>query len=58
MAYADENILNDEGKVEYTKLNPVLFEMPTYSYLRTGGIVAKCATLGGKYRESINDNKQ
>jgi len=56
--YADENILNDEGKVEYTKLKPVLFEMPTYSYLRTGDVVAKCTTLGRKYRESINDNKQ
>ncbi len=55
--YAEENILNEEGKVDYTKLKPVLFEMPTYSYLRTGELVAKCTTLGKKYKKNINDNK-
>ena len=29
----------------------VLFEMPTYSYLRTGEMIGKCTTLGKKFLE-------
>lgn len=44
--YADPAILTDKGKVDYDKLKPVLFEMPTYSYLATGGRIGACTTLG------------
>lgn len=44
--YAEENILNEKGKPDYSKLKPVLFEMPNYTYLRTGDEIAKCTTLG------------
>lgn len=44
--FAEEGILDADGKVDYGKLKPILFEMPTYSYLRTGDMVAKCMTLG------------
>ena len=44
--YAEEDILNDKGKPDYNKLKPVLFEMPNYTYLQTGGAIAKCTTLG------------
>lgn len=44
--YADETVLNDAGKIDYSKLKPVLFEMPTYEYLRTGEVIGKCMTLG------------
>ena len=43
--YAEEQILNASGKIDYSKLKPILFEMPTYSYLKTGDIVAKCMTI-------------
>lgn len=46
--YADESALDDKGKIDYGKLKPVLFEMPTYSYLRTGNVVGKCRTLAKK----------
>lgn len=49
--FAEENILDAKGKIDYTKLKPVLFEMPTYSYLRTGEVIAKCMTLGKKIQE-------
>ena len=39
--YAEEDILNDKGKPDYNKLKPVLFEMPNYTYLRTGDEIAK-----------------
>ncbi|MBT9779656.1 flavin reductase family protein [Clostridium sp. MCC353] len=45
---AEEALLNGDGKIDYTKLKPVLFEMPTYSYLRTGDVIGKCMTLGKK----------
>lgn len=51
--YADEDILNEKGKVDYNKLKPVLFEMPNYSYLKTGEVIGKCTTLGKEYKESI-----
>lgn len=46
----EEDMLNSEGKVDYNKLKPVLFEMPTYSYLRTGEVIGKCTTLGKKLK--------
>lgn len=43
--YAEESILNEAGKIDYSVFKPVLFEMPGYTYLKTGDTVAKCMTL-------------
>lgn len=43
--YAEENVLNDAGKIDYHTLKPVLFEMPTYEYLRTGDVIGKCMNI-------------
>lgn len=43
--YADEQVLDGNGKLDYTKLKPVLFEFPTYSYIATGEIIGKCLHL-------------
>lgn len=43
--YADERVLNDQGKIDYAKLKPVLFEMPTYSYLRAGEVLGRCLSF-------------
>lgn len=43
--YAKEDIIDDNNKIDYNKLKPVLFEMPSYSYLRTGDIIGKCRSL-------------
>lgn len=43
--YVEEEILDENGKINYKSLKPVLFEMPTYSYLKTGEVIAKCRTL-------------
>lgn len=50
--YAEETVLGENGKIDYGKLKPILFEMPTYSYLRTGDVVAKCMTLGKELKEN------
>ena len=46
--YADESVLNENGKLNYHILKPVLFEMPTYEYLRTGEVIGKCMKIGKK----------
>ena len=46
--YAEESILNEVGKIDYGVFKPILFEMPGYTYLKTGETVAKCMTLGKK----------
>ncbi|WP_278713339.1 flavin reductase [Bacteroides finegoldii] len=43
--YAAPDILDNDGKLDYTKLKPVLFEFPTYSYLATGEVIGKCLNL-------------
>ena len=43
--YADENVLDSVGNLDYGKLKPVLFEFPTYSYLATGEFIGKCLKL-------------
>ena len=43
--YATAGVLDKEGKLDYTKLKPVLFEFPTYSYLATGEVIGKCLNL-------------
>ncbi len=43
---AEESILNEAGKIDYSVFKPILFEMPGYTYLKTGDTAAKCMTLG------------
>ena len=43
--YAAPDVLNADGKLDYTRLKPVLFEFPTYSYIATGEIIGKCLNL-------------
>lgn len=43
--FADESVLNAAGKIDYRALRPVLFEMPTYEYLRTGDVIGRCLHL-------------
>ena len=46
--YAEETVLDEKGRLDYTALKPVLFEMPTYQYLRTGDVIAPCMSLNQK----------
>lgn len=43
--YVDEKHLNEQGKINYHTLKPVLFEMPTYEYLKTGDVAGKCLSF-------------
>ncbi len=43
--YAAPEVFDDNGKLDYTRLKPVLFEFPTYSYIATGEVIGKCLKL-------------
>ena len=43
--YVEEKHLNGDGKVDYNTLKPVLFEFPTYEYLKTGDVLGKCLSF-------------
>ena len=51
--YVEEEMLDEKGKPDYTKLKPVLFEMPTYKYLRTGDIIGDCVKMSKAYGETL-----
>ncbi|MGM9810700.1 MAG: flavin reductase [Paludibacteraceae bacterium] len=43
--YAAPEVVDKEGHLDYTRLKPVLFEFPTYSYIATGEVIGKCLNL-------------
>ena len=51
--YIEEDMLDEKDKPDYTKLKPVLFEMPTYKYLRTGDVIGDCVRMGKAYGETL-----
>ncbi len=42
---AEESCLDEEGRIDYRKLKPVLFEFPTYEYLETGEVLGNCLSF-------------
>ena len=49
--WAEEDILDTDGKIDYDVLKPILFEMPTYHYLLCGERLGKCTSYGKKLKE-------
>lgn len=43
--YADDSILNEQGKIDYHVFKPVLFEFPTYEYFVMGDKIGDCAKM-------------
>ena len=43
--YVAEEHLDADGKIDYNTLKPVLFEFPTYQYLKTGDVIGKCLSF-------------
>ena len=46
--YVQEENLTEDGKISYRNMKPVLFEFPTYEYLRTGDVISKCLSFQKK----------
>lgn len=47
--HVKEEFINDNGKIDYGILKPILFEMPTRTYLKTGERIGKCWEIGKNY---------
>ena len=43
--YADESVLNKDGKIDYNVFKPVLFEFPTYEYFKVGEKAGNCGKM-------------
>ncbi len=56
--YVEEDKLDEQERPDYAQLRPVLFEMPTYKYLRTGEVIGDCMKLGKALGQSLKDNEQ
>ena len=48
--YAEEALLNAQGKSDYHRIKSVLIEMPTYEYLQTGDVLGKCMSFAKEAR--------
>ena len=46
--YAEEEHRNEAEKINYQTMKPVLFEFPTYEYLKTGDVIGKCLSFKNK----------
>ena len=44
--YVEEALVDENDKPDYNKLKPVLFEFPTYCYLKTGDVIGSCLAIG------------
>lgn len=46
----DSSSLNENGKIDIQKVNPILFSMPSYEYLTLGEKKFKCLSLGRQWK--------
>lgn len=46
--WVEDSSLNEEGKIDYNNLKPVLFEFPNYNYIASGEVLGKCLSFKNK----------
>lgn len=49
--YVSEDCLNDNGKIDYEKVKPVLFEFRNARYLSSGNYIGKCWNIGKDFKK-------
>lgn len=54
--YVSKGMTDAKGKPDWSKIKPILFEMPSYKYIHTGDIAGDCLKLGKEWK-AVN-NKQ
>ena len=47
----DEKYLDEEGKIDFGKVNPIIFDIATGAYRSTGPVVGKAFKAGIRYRK-------
>ncbi len=56
--YINPDMVDENGKPDYDKFKPILFEMPSYKYLATGEIVGNCLELGKQLKAELETGKE
>lgn len=51
--YVNDLMTDDKGKPDWSKIKPVLFEMPSYKYIATGKVLGDCVKIGKAYAETL-----
>lgn len=54
--YVNKDMTDAKGKPDWSKIKPILFEMPSYKYIRTGDIAGDCMKLGKAWK-AANDKQ-
>lgn len=49
--YVNDSMIDEKGKPDWSKVKPVLFEMPSYKYIATGDILGDCVKMGKAWAE-------
>ena len=44
--YVRDDVLAENGKIDFAKIHPILFEMQQTRYLRSGDAVSRCWNIG------------
>ena len=58
--YVREDVLSENGKINFEKIHPILFEMQQTRYLRSGDAVGRCWNIGKSLNsggETVEDLK-
>ena len=50
-----EECLNGRGKIDYEKVNPILFEFQSAQYLSIGSVIGKCWSVGKNWKSAEKD---
>ena len=48
--YVEDEMLDEKGQINYERLKPVLFEMPTHKYLATGKVLGDAVKMGRTFK--------
>ena len=48
--YVEDEMLDKKGQINYERLKPVLFEMPTHKYLATGKVLGDAVKMGRPFK--------
>jgi len=54
--YVNPQMTDEKGKPDWSKVRPVLFEMPSYKYIATGNVLGDCVKMGKAYAEKLKEN--
>ena len=50
-----EECLTGRGKIDYEKVNPILFEFQSAQYLSIGSVIGKCWSVGKNWKSAEKD---